>query len=204
MVYCVLYINQTVSSGFSRPGFQDRQKGMFMEMFVVNSAFLMKCTAVAFGILVLFAACSDSGGIIEGNTVKVMYKGTLEDGTVFDQSQEGSPLEFTVGSGQLIPGFDRGVVGMKLNETKTVTIPPEDAYGLPNPEMVRNFPKSSMPEGFEPEAGMQITMQDPQGRPVPAKIAGVTDDEVAIDLNHPLAGETLIFEITVVEIVENK
>jgi len=162
---------------------------------------------VALTVLMLFTAgimllsgCDNTPAVKAGDTIKVEYKGSLEDGTVFDQNQEGQPLEFTVGSGQLIPGFDRAVVGMKLEETKTVTLPAEDAYGMPAPSLIRNFPKTSFPDNFEPEIGMDITMQDQSGRPVPAKIAGITEDEIAIDLNHPLAGKTLVFDIKVIGI----
>lgn len=138
--------------------------------------------------------------VTQGDLVKVEYKGTLEDGTVFDESQKGAPLEFTVGSGQVIPGFDQGLIGMKLNEVKTVTIPPEDAYGMPQPDMIRDFHRSFFPEDLELETGLVLQLQDQSGRTHQAIVAEIKGDSVGLDLNHPLAGKTLVFEIKVTDI----
>lgn len=136
----------------------------------------------------------------KGNRVKVQYTGRLKDGTVFDKSKAGEPLEFTVGSGQIIPGFDKAVEGMKLNEEKKVTIKPEDAYGKRDETLIREFPKSSLPENFKPEKGVTIRLQDQTGRTIPGTITDIAENSMTIDLNHPLVGKDLTFNITVVGI----
>ncbi|MFC1528504.1 peptidylprolyl isomerase [Candidatus Latescibacterota bacterium] len=136
----------------------------------------------------------------KGDRVKVQYSGLLEDGTVFDKSKAGEPLEFTVGSGQIIPGFDKAVEGMELNEEKKVTIEPTDAYGKRDETLLREFPKSSLPENFIPEKGMIIRLQDQAGKAIPGAIIDLTENSITIDLNHPLAGENLTFNILVVGI----
>ena len=133
--------------------------------------------------------------IQNGDTIKVNYKGTLEDGTVFDQSKE--PLQFTVGSGQLIKGFDTAVIGMKKAEKKTITLKPEEAYGQPNDQYKKTFPNQGLPEGAK--EGAMIALNGPQGQPIPGKIIKLDEKEVTIDFNHPLAGKTLTFEIEIVE-----
>ena len=136
----------------------------------------------------------------KGNKVKVKYTGCLEDGTIFDKSKAGEPLEFTVGDGQIIPGFDKAVEGMELNEEKKVTIEQEDAYGKRDENLKKEFPKNSLPENFEPEKGMVISLQDQNGRTIPGTIIDITENSIDIDLNHPLAGEDLTFDIMVVGI----
>lgn len=136
----------------------------------------------------------------KGDKAKVHYTGQLEDGTVFDESKTGEPLEFTVGSGQIIPGFDKAVEGMELNEEKKVTIESADAYGKRDDTLIREFPKSSLPESFKPEKGMVIRLQDQAGGAVPGTIIDITENSISIDLNHPLAGKELTFNITVVGI----
>lgn len=136
----------------------------------------------------------------KGDRIKVQYTGTLQDGTIFDKSKEEEPLEFTVGSGQIIPGFDKAVEGMKLNEEKKVTINPEDAYGKRDETAIREFPKNSLPEDFKPEKGMVIRLQDQTGRAIPGRIADINENSVTIDLNHPLAGKELTFNIKVIGI----
>lgn len=131
----------------------------------------------------------------KGNTISVHYKGTLEDGTVFDSSEGREPLTFTVGSGQIIKGFDEGVVGMKKGETKKLTLKPEEAYGDRKEDLQQKIPKDKTPE--EIQEGMQVMMSAPTGQQIPATIKKITDDEVTVDLNHPLAGKTLTFEITI-------
>lgn len=137
--------------------------------------------------------------IKQGDKIKVEYTGTLEDGKVFDSSEGKKPLEFEVGAGKIIPGFDKAVVGMKKGEEKEISIKPEDAYGQPREELKKEFPKSSMPKGQEPKEGMGLVLNSPQGK-IPARIVKVSDDKVTIDLNHPLAGKTLNFKIKVVDV----
>jgi len=139
----------------------------------------------------------------KGDKVKVEYTGTLEDGTVFDASEKhGKPLEFEAGSGMVIPGFDNAVVGMKKDEEKEVKIEAKDAYGDVNPQLTQKIPRDKIPPEPEPKAGMMIGLAMPDGRQFPAIIKEVTDTEVTIDLNHPLAGKTLTFKIKVVGINE--
>lgn len=138
--------------------------------------------------------------IKNSDKVKVNYTGRLEDGTVFDKSQEGMPLEFIVGSGQIIPGFDRAVVGMKLNEKKEVSIVSQDAYGPRDEDRIRKFFRADLPQGFNPGKNMPIQMQDDTGRIIPGVIIDMDDENVTVDLNHPLAGKTLVFDIEVVSI----
>jgi peptidylprolyl isomerase len=135
-----------------------------------------------------------------GDTISVNYSGSFEDGTVFDSSEGKQPLKFTVGSGQLIKGFDDAVMGMKEGEKKTVTLPPEDAYGVRQEGMIIDIPKEQIPEDMKLEIGMRLHLRDPQGNPIPALVAEVTEDTVKMDANHPMAGKTLIFEIEIAEI----
>ena len=138
--------------------------------------------------------------VAKGSSIKVQYEGRLETGDIFDKSKEDQPLEFTVGSGQIIPGFDRAVEGMKAGEDKEITIEPEDAYGPRNEEMVREVPRSNMPEGVDLKVGMVLSSQSPTGQSMPVVVTEFDDETVKIDFNHPLAGKKLIFKITVVEI----
>ena len=136
-----------------------------------------------------------------GDTVKVHYTGKLDDGTVFDASVNGDPLQFTIGSGQIIPGFEQAVVGMNPGESKTVKIPAEDAYGQRREDLVLEIEKSQLPEGLKPEVGLQLQSRQPDGRIVVLTIADMTESHVTLDANHPLAGKDLTFEIQLVEII---
>ena len=135
----------------------------------------------------------------KGNKLKVEYTGTLEDGTVFDSSEKhGQPLEFEVGTGQLIKGFDEGVIGMEKGEEKEITIPADQAYGQPRDELVQKVPKDKLPEDIK--EGALLISKLPNGQQIPAKIVKIEDKEVIVDLNHPLAGKTLKFKVKVLEI----
>jgi FKBP-type peptidyl-prolyl cis-trans isomerase 2 len=134
----------------------------------------------------------------KGDKVKVEYKGTLDDGTVFDTSEGRAPLEFEVGAGQVIPGFDKAVIGMKKGEKKKVSIKPSEAYGEVDPSLIKKIPKQALPKKIEPKKGMVLALRSPNGRQMPAKIVKVGKDEVTLDLNHSLAGKTLNFEIKVI------
>jgi peptidylprolyl isomerase len=136
----------------------------------------------------------------EGDTVRVRYRGTLADGAVFDESPAGEPLEFTVGAQQVIAGFDAGVRGMKVGETRTVEIESEEAYGQRVEALVNTVAREGMRLGQEPEVGMNVVMQLPDGNQIPLTITEVTETHVTLDANHPLAGEKLIFEIELLEI----
>jgi peptidylprolyl isomerase len=139
-----------------------------------------------------------------GDTVRVHYHGRLTDGTTFDSSEGREPLEFEVGSGMVIAGFDNGVTGMVVGDKKTVQIPAEQAYGGKNPDMVVEFPKSQFPEDMKPEVGMQLNMTNGGGQVIPVKIVDVKEETVMLDANHPLAGEDLTFDIELVEIAGSK
>ena len=135
----------------------------------------------------------------KGNTIKVEYTGSFEDGEVFDASEKhGEPLEFKAGEGMVVPGFDAAVIGMDVDEEKTVTLKPEEAYGEPHPNAIQAVPKENFPA--EAEEGMMIGVPLPNGQQVPAKITKITDSEVTIDMNHPMAGKTLVFKIKIVSI----
>ena len=136
-----------------------------------------------------------------GDKVKVHYHGKLRNGETFDSSQGREPLEFTVGGGQVIKGFDDGVKGMQVGDKRTVEIGVGDAYGEKNEDMIIEFPKAQFPPDMNPEAGMQLMMNNGQGQQFPVVIKEVGEETVLLDANHPLAGEDLIFDIELVEIV---
>jgi len=136
-----------------------------------------------------------------GDKVKVHYHGKLRSGETFDSSQGRDPLEFTVGSGQVIKGFDDGVRGMEVGDKKTVEIPVQDAYGEKEEDRIIEFPKAQFPPDLNPEVGMQLMMSNGEGQQLPVVIREVREDSVVLDANHPLAGQDLIFDIELVEIV---
>lgn len=135
-----------------------------------------------------------------GNTVKVHYTGTLEDGSIFDTSREREPLEFKLGEGQLIPGFEKAVETLNVGESTSVNIPAAEAYGEPRTEMVVTIPKEQLSQDIQAEVGMQLQVNQPDGSAIPVRIAEVGDTEITLDANHPLAGKDLKFEIELVEI----
>jgi len=135
-----------------------------------------------------------------GDTVHVHYHGKLEDGSTFDTSEGREPLEFTVGSGQVIKGFDDAMLGMAPGDKKTVNIPVEHAYGDKNDDMMMEYPLTEFPADMKPEAGMELHMSDDEGNVFPVVVAEVLEDSVVLDANHPLAGENLVFEIELVSI----
>lgn len=135
-----------------------------------------------------------------GDTVKVHYEGRLSDGTTFDSSEGQDPLEFEVGSGLVIKGFDDGVVGMQVGDKKTLKIPAEEAYGDKNPDMLVEFPKEQFPDDLKPEVGMTLNMTNGEGQVIPVVITEVREESVILDANPPLAGEDLVFDIELIEI----
>jgi len=137
----------------------------------------------------------------EGDKVRVHYHGKLRSGETFDSSQGRDPLEFTVGSGQVIKGFDDGVKGMNVGDKKTVEIEAENAYGPKDETAVFEFPKDQFPAHIEPEVGLQLAMSDGSGRSFPVTVVEVKEDVIVFDANHQLAGQDLIFDIELVEIV---
>lgn len=134
------------------------------------------------------------------DTIKVHYTGKLQDGQVFDSSREREPLEFTLGQGQIIPGFEKGVIDMEENETKTINISSSDAYGERREEMVQEVPKSQLPPEIKPEVGLPLMSQTPDGQQIRLTVTDVKDETIVVDANHPLAGKDLTFEVEVLEI----
>jgi len=137
----------------------------------------------------------------EGDTVRVHYAGKLEDGTVFDSSADGAPLEFTVGKGELIKGFEQGVIGMSAGESKAIRISSEDAYGPHKKEMVFEFNRDRAPKNFDPQVGQQINMQRADGKLISVTVIDKTETAFILDCNHHLSGKNLIFDVKLIEIV---
>lgn len=140
----------------------------------------------------------------EGDNVSLHYTGTLDDGTVFDSSEGNEPLNFTVGASQVIPGFENGVVGMELGESKEINILPDQAYGDYHEELVKVVPRAAFPPNVTPAIGMAFEMELPTGQAMPVRIIDVEGEDVTLDANHLLAGETLNFKVRVVSINEDK
>ncbi len=140
-----------------------------------------------------------SEAIQKGDTILVNYIGKYENGEVFDTSDGGRPLKFTVGSGQVIKGFDDAVLGMAVGDKKSIAISATDGYGERNEELIFDLPKSHVPEGIDIKAGAGVELRDQNNDPVYAVCTEVLDDIVRIDVNHPLAGKTLVFDIEIIE-----
>ncbi|MDJ0758110.1 MAG: peptidylprolyl isomerase [Woeseiaceae bacterium] len=135
-----------------------------------------------------------------GDTVKIHYTGTLDDGSQFDSSSGRDPLEFVLGSGQVIPGFDNAVTGMAVGDSKSVRIEPEEAYGPRHEQLIQEVPKSALPEDMTPEVGMGLQSQTPDGQVMQLTVTAVGETTITVDANHPLAGQTLSFAIELVAI----
>lgn len=136
----------------------------------------------------------------DGLFVSVEYKGTLQNGEVFDTSRGRQPLEVQMGAGQLIPGFENALMGMSLNEKKTFTLEAEEAYGQRDESLTHVFAKSDIPSQMDPQVGQTVALSTQEGRQIPAQVVKVDDQGVTVDMNHPLAGKELTFEIEVVGI----
>ena len=136
-----------------------------------------------------------------GDTVKVHYTGTLDDGSQFDSSVGRQPLEFRLGTGQVIKGFDDGVTGMNIGDKKSVRIPPEEAYGEHRSEMMVSITKDQVPADINVEIGTKLMMQGQNGQPVPVTVVDIKEEGIILDANHELAGQTLTFELELVEIL---
>ncbi len=146
--------------------------------------------------------------IKKGDLIALHYEGRFENGEVFDSSSfhEGHehPLEFTVGEGQVVPGFDNAVIGMSKDEEKEFTLKPSEAYGEHNSELQQKIPKDQLPKDQTPEAGMTIVVKTPDGNQFPVQIIAVDEETITLDLNHPLAGKTLIFKIKILDVNHEK
>ena len=136
----------------------------------------------------------------EGDTVHIHYTGTLDDGTVFDTSDGREPLEFKLGSGQVIGGFDAAVAGMEVGDAKTVTIAADDAYGPHRPDLILPVPRSDLAEGLDPQVGQHLQMSTPDGQDFQVVVSSVDDEGIMLDANHPLAGRDLTFNIQLVSV----
>ena len=135
-----------------------------------------------------------------GDTIQVHYKGTLSDGTLFDSSEGSEPLEFKVGEGRVIPGFEKGVIDMKVGDKKTINIPCLEAYGELNDEMKITLPRTEVPADMKPEIGMEMHLTDENGQVIPVLVIDLSEDTITLDANHPLAGEDLTFELELMNI----
>jgi FKBP-type peptidyl-prolyl cis-trans isomerase 2 len=137
----------------------------------------------------------------DGDTVKVHYTGKLEDGSVFDSSRDRGPFEFTLGTQTVIRGFEEGVRGMEVGETKTITVPPEEAYGSPRDELVSTVDRKIFDDqDVSPDVGKQLQIPQPDGRQLNVRITAVDESSVTLDANHPLAGKTLVFDLELVKV----
>ncbi len=136
-----------------------------------------------------------------GDLVTVEYVGKLDDGTIFDSSEKhGQPLKFKAGEGQVIKGFDKGVLGMSVGQEKVLDIPPEEGYGERNEQLKQEVPKEALGDEVEPKVGQGLIANLPNGQKVPAEVVAVNEKTITIDLNHPLAGKTLHFAVKLVDI----
>lgn len=138
----------------------------------------------------------------QNDEVKVHYTGKLTTGEVFDSSLDREPIQFTMGQGQIIPGFEKGLMDMKENEEKTIEIPKAEAYGEVREDLIHEVPKEQLPQDIEPKPGMALVSRTPEGQEMNLVIKEVKDQSIVVDANHPLAGKDLIFDLKLVEIVK--
>jgi FKBP-type peptidyl-prolyl cis-trans isomerase 2 len=141
--------------------------------------------------------------IQNGSKIKLDYEGKLEDGTVFDSSKkqdQHAPLEFVVGENKVIPGFEKGIMGMEKDQEKEIVLEPKDAYGERNELMVQKIPKEKLPSEIKPEKGMVLALKAPDGRQIPVPVINVSEKDITLDMNHPLAGKKLIFKVKILEV----
>lgn len=136
-----------------------------------------------------------------GDTVRVHYTGTLADGTKFDTSAGRDPIELTIGSGRVIPGFEKAIVGMAEGDTKNVTVEPDDAYGPRDPHLIQTVERGRLPADIDLDVGTMLQASDPSGNQVRLQVVELSDENVTLDANHPLAGKPLIFELELVEVI---
>lgn len=136
-----------------------------------------------------------------GDTVRVHYTGRLDDDSVFDSSEGRDPIEFTLGSGEVIAGFEQAILGMEPGEEKTATVPADEAYGEHREDLIVSLERSTMPEQLDPEVGQELQMRDASGNSFAVRVTEIDDETVTVDANHPLAGQELTFDIELVDIV---
>lgn len=135
-----------------------------------------------------------------GDRVTVHYTGTLDDGTVFDSSREGEPIEFELGTGEVIDGFDQAVAGLEVGESREIRLEPDEAYGQRSDDLVIDVDRDDLPEDLDPEVGQTLAVEGADGEEMAAWVAEVGEDAITVDLNHPLAGRSLTFEVELLEI----
>ena len=164
---------------------------------MVKNSYIVLAVILMIGVMITGCSAAQAEN---GDTVQVNYTGKLADGTVFDSSVGREPLEFTLGAGQMIPGFEKAVLGMKVGEKKTVTIPVDEAYGPRRDDMIMEVPREKLPSDLTPEVGQQLQVTRQDGGISIVTITKVTDNTVTIDANHPLAGKDLTFEIELLKI----
>lgn len=136
----------------------------------------------------------------KGDTVRVHYTGKLGDGTVFDTSADRDPIQFTVGASEVIPGFEKAVIGMSPGEKKTAELPADDAYGPRRDDRVAEIGREQLPDDLDPAEGQELQLRQPNGEAIRVRVTHVSEESITLDANHPLAGEDLTFEIELVEI----
>lgn len=139
--------------------------------------------------------------VTANDKVRVHYTGKLDNGQVFDSSLEREPLEVQLGQGQLIPGFEAGLIDMAVSDKKTINIPAAEAYGESKPELIQEVPKTQLPPDINPEVGMGLVSRTPEGREIQLVVADVKDETIVVDANHPLAGKDLTFEVELIDIL---
>jgi FKBP-type peptidyl-prolyl cis-trans isomerase SlpA len=151
----------------------------------------------------VFLKIDNSMSVVKANnTIKVNYTGKLATGQIFDTSEGKEPIEFVLGQQRLIPGFEKGLIDMKLNEKKTISLTKDEAYGDVNEQLIQEVQKSNLPQDMEPKVGMGLVSKTPEGQEINLMVVEVKEDSIVIDGNHPLAGQDLVFEVEVVEINE--
>jgi FKBP-type peptidyl-prolyl cis-trans isomerase 2 len=173
-------------------------------MNLIKKRYAALMVSILLSTILLAAGCSAPKTAKSGDTVKVDYTGKLADGTVFDTSVGKTPLQFTLGTNQVIAGFDKAVTGMKVGESKTVTIPADEAYGQHRDDLLFEVDRTRLPKDMEPKVGVQVRVTQSDGSTAVYPIVKVDDTTVTLDTNSPLAGKDLTFEIKLLEITANK
>ena len=185
------------ASGVKEPG-SAKNTGKFYKV-RRKDIFLVLGLAVIVALLVILGGGSGKS-IEQGSNVTLHYTGTLEDGTVFDSSRDKIPLEFIIGQGQIIKGFEDGIIGMKAGDKKTIHIASENAYGEYNPENIGEYPKENVPETMELQIGSNVFLEAPNGGIAIATVKEIKDETIILDMNHPLAGKARNFEVEILDV----
>lgn len=190
--------------GLTSGGFSWRRVGLSALLLTITFGALVCYDDLYESISHFFRGSRDMAEAQQGDTVKVHYKGTLEDGSVFDDSHDREPLEFTIGGGEIIPGFEEAVVGMEPGDTKTTEISSENAYGPHREDLVASVSRNELPEDLDPEVGQRLQIQQENGQSMVVEVTETGESDVTLDGNHPLAGEDLTFKIELVDIEDEE